>query len=106
MTRARILQHLSQTIWLLFFATLAIVATPATAQNGDPVEVEARVEVIGIQSDIMIEDGDEFDSSRSDCAPDPVCLVTLWTVRKNILISPLGYVCRLRTARFRIAAAC
>jgi hypothetical protein len=73
-TRARILQHLSQTIWLLFFATLAIVATPATAQNGDPVEVEARVEVIGIQSDIMIEDGDEFDSSgygiRGDLALD------------------------------------
>ncbi len=53
---------------------LAALALPAFAQNGDPVEVAARVEVIGIQSDIMMEDGDDIDSSgfgiRGDLALD------------------------------------
>ena len=74
MTRAIFLQHLRHATGLLFFAALALIAAPAIAQNGDPVEVEARVEAIGIQSDIVIEDGDEFDSSgygiRGDLALD------------------------------------
>ena len=52
----------------------ALLAMPAIAQNGDPVEVAARVELIGVQSDIMVEDGDDIDSSgfgiRGDLALD------------------------------------
>lgn len=48
---------------LAAMAALVIIAFPAFAQDGDPVEVGANIEFVGVQSDIMIEDGDEFDSS-------------------------------------------
>ena len=44
---------------LAAMAALVIIAVPAFAQNGDPVEVGANIEFVGVQSDIMIEDGDD-----------------------------------------------
>ena len=71
----RIVRHsLVRAISLALFAFLAALAMPALARNGDPVEVSGRAEVFAIQSDIMIEDGDDFDSSgfgiRADLAID------------------------------------
>ncbi|WP_324828947.1 hypothetical protein [Qipengyuania zhejiangensis] len=47
----------------LGLAMLAFLATPVLAANGDPVEIGARIEAFGVQSDLTMEDGDDFDSS-------------------------------------------